>query len=416
MYFRVFLLFLFLFAYSVESYSQITIEDCYRLAEQNYPQIKKSSLIEKSLEYNIKNANMGYVPKIVFSGRASYQSDVTKIPFDFPGIPVLSKDQYKVSVDIVQPIWDGGKIESDKSKIKAESDVERDALNVQLYSLKYRINQLYFGILLIDEQIKQNDIYTKNLNRSYKIIKSSVKNGVAGKSDLDRIELELIKAKQSRVQLETGKNSYKILLETMINSKIDDNDLVKPLAYEPIDYTINRPELKLFESQLNALEAGRSSIKSSYMPTFDLFFTAGYGKPGLDMLQDSFQPYYIAGIQMQWQLMGLYRGDKNSKLIDLNKMNINVEKETFLFNVNQDIKKQKNEIKRIKDLIKYDNEIIKLRENIRKTSEVKVQEGTMTVNEYLQEVSAENLAVQEKLLHEIELINAVYELNYIINK
>lgn len=396
-------------------YAQITVEECYVLAEKNYPQIKKSSLIEKSFEYTISNANMGYVPKIIFSGRASYQSDVTKIPFDFPGIPILSKDQYRVAVDVVQPLWDGGKISAEKSRIEAEKKVEQDSLEVQLYSLKSRINQLFFGILLIDEQIKQNDIFIQDIARTYKTIENSIRNGIANRSDLDRVKLEQVKAEQRKLQLLSAKKSYVILLEAMTGRKID-GGLKKPDAYEPADYTIYRPELKLFKSQSEMLDSQKKMIKSSFMPVFDVFFTAGYGRPGFDMLQDKFQPYYIAGVQFQWPLMGFYTADKSNKLIELNKMKINIDKETFLFNVNNDISKQKNEIERIKNLIVYDKEIIDLRRNIRKVSERAVKGGTMSVNDYMEEVSAEHMAVQTKILHEIELINAVYEMKNIINQ
>lgn len=396
-------------------YAQITVEECYVLAEKNYPQIKKSSLIEKSFEYTISNANMGYVPKIIFSGRASYQSDVTKIPFDFPGIPILSKDQYRVAVDVVQPLWDGGKISAEKSRIEAEKKVEQDSLEVQLYSLKSRINQLFFGILLIDEQIKQNDIFIQDIARTYKTIENSIRNGIANRSDLDRVKLEQVKAEQRKLQLLSAKKSYVILLEAMTGRKID-GGLKKPDAYEPADYTIYRPELKLFKSQSEMLDSQKKMIKSSFMPVFDVFFTAGYGRPGFDMLQDKFQPYYIAGVQFQWPLMGFYTADKSNKLIELNKMKINIDKETFLFNVNNDISKQKNEIERIKNLIVYDKKIIDLRRNIRKVSERAVKGGTMSVNDYMEEVSAEHMAVQTKILHEIELINAVYEMKNIINQ
>lgn len=396
-------------------YAQITVEECYELAEKNYPQVKKASLIEKSYEYTISNANMGYVPKIIFSGRASYQSDVTKIPFDFPGIPTLSNDQYRIAVDVVQPLWDGGKISAEKSRIESEKKVEQDSLNVQLYSLKSRINQLFFGILLIDEQIKQNDIYIQDILRTYKTVENSIKNGVAKRSDLDRVKLEQIKAEQRKQQLLSAKKSYVILLEAITGRKID-GPLKRPEVYEPVDYTIYRPELKLFSSQSEMLESQKKMVKSSYMPVFDVFFTAGYGRPGFDMLQDTFQTYYIAGVQFQWPLMGFYTADKTNKLIDLNKMKINVDKETFLFNVNQDIAKQKNEIERIKKLIVYDNEIIELRRNIRKSSISAVKGGTMSVNDYMEEVSAEHIAVQTKILHEIELINAVYEMKNIINQ
>ncbi len=398
-------------------FAQISLEECYISAKNNYPQIKKADLIAKTRDYSITNANMGYVPKVLFSARASYQSDVTKIPFDVPyfDIPVLSNDQYKISVDIVQPIWDGGKIEAEKENIKANSKSEESSLEVQLYSLKYRINQLFFSILLLDEQLKQNDLYTQDLERTYNMVKQSVKNGVANTSDLDAISLEQVKTKQNKAKIEAVKESYINALEILTGKNID-NGLIKPEYVEINDYTVKRPELTYFSDKIDVLEANKKNINASYMPTFDLFFSAGYGRPGLDMLNDSFQPYYIAGIKMDWTIAAFYTGERNKKIININKKTLELEKQTFLFNTNIDIQNQQAKIKQIKDTMAYDDEIVKLRTNIRTSSEIKMKQGTITVNDYMREVTAENLAKQSKILHEIELLQAVYEMKNIINQ
>lgn len=402
-------------------FAQISLEECYVLAKNNYPQIKKADLITKTRDYSITNANMGYIPKVLFSARASYQSDVTKIPFDnLPilsniDIPVLQNDQYKISVDIVQPIWDGGKIEAEKENIKAKSKSEESSLEVQLYNLKYRINQLFFSILLLDEQLKQNDLYAQNLERTYNMVKQSVKNGVANTSDLDAVALEQVKTKQNKAKIEAVKESYIKALEILTGTNID-NGLIKPEYTEITDYTVKRPELTYLSDKIDILEASKKNINASYMPTFDLFFSAGYGRPGLDMLDDSFQPYYIAGIKMDWTIAGFYTGERNKKIIELNKKTLELEKQTFLFNTNIDIQNQQAKIKQIKDTMSYDDEIVKLRTSIKNSSEIKMKQGTITVNDYMREVTAENLAKQGKILHEIELLQAIYEMKNIINQ
>lgn len=402
-------------------FAQISLEECYVLAKNNYPQIKKADLITKTRDYSITNANMGYIPKVLFSARASYQSDVTKIPFDnLPilsniDIPVLQNDQYKISVDIVQPIWDGGKIEAEKENIKAKSKSEESSLEVQLYNLKYRVNQLFFSILLLDEQLKQNDLYAQDLERTYNMVKQSVKNGVANTSDLDAVALEQVKTKQNKAKIEAVKESYIKALEILTGTNID-NGLIKPEYTEITDYTVKRPELTYLSDKIDILEASKKNINASYMPTFDLFFSAGYGRPGLDMLDDSFQPYYIAGIKMDWTIAGFYTGERNKKIIELNKKTLELEKQTFLFNTNIDIQNQQAKIKQIKDTMSYDDEIVKLRTSIKNSSEIKMKQGTITVNDYMREVTAENLAKQGKILHEIELLQAIYEMKNIINQ
>lgn len=407
----------FSFIFITNAFAQISLDECYILAKNNYPQIKKADLITKTKDYSITNANMGYVPKIIFSARASYQSDVTKIPFDVPffDIPVLSNDQYKITVDVVQPIWDGGKIEAEKDNIEAQSKSEESSLEVQLYNLKYRVNQLFFSILLLDEQLKQNEIYSKDLERTYNMVKQSIRNGVANTTDLDTVTLEQIKNKQAKAQIKAVKETYTNALSILIGKNID-NGLIKPEYVEINDYTIKRPELEFFADKINLLEVNKKNITVSYMPKFDLFFSAGYGKPGLDMLDDSFQPYYIAGIKMDWTIVGFYTGERNKKIIELNKKSLELEKQTFLFNTNIDIQNQQSKIKQIKDTMAYDDEIVQLRNNIRISSEIKMKQGTMTVNDYMREVTAENIAKQGKILHEIELLQAVYEMKNIINQ
>lgn len=397
--------------------SQITLEECYTLAKNNYPQIKQADLIDKMADYNITNANMGYLPKVLFSARASYQSDVTKIPFNVPfyEIPVLSKDQYKLTVDISQTIWDGGKIEADKEKYKAEKENNKNNLHTQLYNIRYQVAELYFSILLMQEQLNQNDILEKDLARTYEMVKNNVRNGVANNSDLDKVALEQIKTKQNKAQINASIKIYTTALETLIGKKIE-NGLIKPENFEFTDYTIKRPELDYFASRINLLDINKKTITSSYMPKFDLFFQGGYGKPGLDMLNDEFQPFYIVGIKMDWTIAGFYTGERTKKLIDLSKAGIELEKQTFLFNTNIDIENQKAKIEKIKETMSYDDEILKLRSNIRKSSEIKMKQGTLSVNDYLQDVTAENIAKQGKILHEIELLKALYELKNIINQ
>lgn len=418
---KLLLVFTFIICSAGTLFAQISLEECYILARNNYPQIKKGNLITKTKDYSIANANMGYVPKILFSAKASYQSDVTKMPFDdLPilsnvDIPVLAKDQYKISVDIVQPIWDGGKIEAEKKQIQAEAKSEESSLEMQLYNLRYRVNQLFFSTLLLDEQLNQNRIYSEDLERTHSMIAQSIKNGTANIADLDAVALEQVKTKQDKAAIKTVRESYITALEILIGREIN-NGLIKPEYVEINDYTVKRPELIYFSDKIDLLEANKKNINVSYMPKFDLFFTAGYGRPGLDMLDNDFQPYYIAGIKMEWTLMGVYTGQRSKKLIELNKKSLELEKKTFLFNTNIDIQNQQAKIKQVKDTMSYDDEIVKLRTNIRKSSESKMKQGTITVNDYMRDVTAENLAKQGRILHEIELLQALYEMKNIINQ
>lgn len=401
------------------SQNLIVLEDCYKKAKENYPLIKRYELIEKSRDFNLSNAVKGYLPQVSLSAKASYQSEVTKIPVSVPGLDIkgLSKDQYSATVDVTQSIWDGGVISAKKEAANASANVDQKQLDVDLYTINDRVNQLYFGILLLDAKIKQNDLLQEELERNYNQISSYIANGVANQSDLDAIKVEQLKAKQNKVQLESSRKSYIDMLGTLIGENIKDNAILqKPTGNELIiPNQINRPELDLFEARLNNLEVQKKTIKTGYMPKLGLFVTGGYGKPGLNMLESDFSPYYIGGIRLSWNFGSLYTQKNDRRLIETNQNSIFIQRETFLFNTNLETIQDQDEITKNRDLLKYDDEIIYLRNNVKKAAESKVANGILTVTDLLREINSEDMAKQDKIQHEIELLLSIYNLKFTTN-
>ncbi|MFV0328696.1 MAG: TolC family protein [Dysgonomonas sp.] len=401
------------------SQNLLTIEQCQQMAKENYPLIKRYALIDKSKEYNLSNAGKGYLPQFSLTAKASYQSEVTKIPVDIPGmdIPGMSKDQYSATVDVTQTIWDGGVISSKKDITKSASLVEQKQLDVDMYSINDRVNQLFFGILLIDAKIKQNDLLQAELQRNHSLITSYIENGVANQADLDAVKVEQLKAVQTKTQLLSNKKSYLEMLSTLIGEPLTEKTILqKPKGEDLIVLRqINRPEMELFDAQLNNLETQRRSIKAGYMPKLGLYLTGGYGKPGLNMLENEFSAYYIGGVRLSWNFGSLYTKKNDQKLIDVNQDNIMTQRETFLFNTNIETSQEQNEINKNRDLLKYDDEIITLRNNVKKAAEVKVANGILTVTDLMQEITAEDMARQDKIQHEIELLLSIYNLKFTTN-
>lgn len=400
-------------------YAQLSIESCQEKAKKNYPLIKRYDLIEKTKDYNLSNAAKGYLPQFSVSAKATYQSDVTGIPISVPGIDIqpLSKDQYGVSLDVNQTIWDGGVINSKKEIAKSSSEVALKQLEVTLYSLNDRVNQLYFGILLLDAKIDQNRLLQEELGRNFDMISSYIENGVANQSDLDAVKVEQLRTKQTQTQLGSNRKAYIDMLSVLIGEPINEGVILeKPnVDGDVLTKDIKRPELYLFEAQHKDLETQKRFIKIGYMPKFGLFATGGYGRPGLNMLEDKFAAYYIAGIRLSWNFGGLYTEKNERRLIEANQNSLAVEKETFLFNTNLEVTKEQNEINRNRDLLKYDDEIITLRNNMKKSAEIKVANGTLTVTDLMREINAEDLARQDKIQHEIELLLSIYNLKYTTN-
>lgn len=402
--------------YSTASFSQITIDDCYQKAHSNYPMIKQYNLIDKSEEYSLQNAAKGYVPQITFSAKASYQSDVTKIPISVQGIEGLSKDQYGLTMEVYQSLWDGGTVKSKQEDIRTSSEITQKSLDVAMYSIRERINQLFFGILLMDAQIKQNDIYMDDLKKNYDKVSSYVENGIAHKADLDAVKAEELKTMQNRLQLLHSKKAYIDMLSIFIGEKIQaDATFVRPPLIYSTNNAINRPELSLYDAQIQNYNAKRQAIKAGTMPRIGLFLTGGYGRPGLNMLDNSFSPYYIGGVKLTWNISSFYTEKNDKRMIDNNISNIQSQRETFLLNTQMDIAQKQSNVDSYKEQLQYDDEIIALRNSVKRSSEVKIANGTLSGIDLVRDINSENMAKQDKNLHEIKMLLEIYNLKFATN-
>jgi outer membrane protein TolC len=392
----------------------ITLENCQQKAREIYPLTKQYGLIEKTTEYNIANANKAWLPQLNLTGKVTYQSEAIKITLPPPINRTLeqSKEQYGAAIDVSQTLWDGGVVKAQKNIVKAQAEAEKQKLEVDLYALKERVNQLFFGILLLNEQQTQLALIKTDLQANYGRIVAMKQNGIAGQADVDAIKVEQLNIVQKENDLQATRKSFIEMLAAFTGLTISEkSEFTKPIM-ATVDYGLEnkRPELLLLASQSKALESQRDIIVSSNLPKVGLFVQGGYGKPGLNMLSNEISPYYIGGLRFSWNLSGFYSQKNNLEKITLSQKSVDVQKETFLFNNNLQNRQQINEIEKLKSSLKNDDEIILLRTNIKKATSAKLENGTATLTDMLREVNAENLARQARALHEIQLYMAVYQL------
>ena len=415
-------LFLALVSYA-PCFAQLSIEACYEKARANYPLIKQYGLIEKTKEYNLSNAAKGYLPQVTFSAQATYQSDVTEIPIDLDAIgltgveiPSVSQDQYKMELALSQTLWDGGAIRSERKALHTQAEVDQRDMDVNMYTINERVNQLYFGVLLAEAQLEQNKVLQAELRRNCDQVSSYIKNGIANQSDLDAIQVDLLKAKQTEAQFEHTKRAYREMLSRLIGEEIgEETRLVKPEAVRPLTKENNRPELELYQARIRNLRAQDSRITAGMMPKLGLFVTGGYGKPGLDMFEDNFKVYYLAGVKLSWNLGSLYTRKNDRRKIQTGIRSIETQRETFLFNTSLDVAQRNATIDKYIDQLKYDDEIIALRGSVKRASEAKMANGTLSGTDLTRDIHAEQSAIQDKILHEMELLQAIYNLKYVTN-
>ena len=403
--------------YVAGAYAQITLEECQRKTQDNYPLVHQYGLVEKTKEYNLENAAKGYLPQFALSAKASYQSDVTEIPVKLPGVDLkgLSKDQYQVMLELQQKIWDGGGIRMQKKQTIAEAEVEKEKLNVDMYALNNRVNDLYFGILLLDEQIKQNTLLQDELERNYRQITAYVE---ANQADLDAVKVEQLNTKQKRVDLVSSRAAYLKMLSLLVGEALSpETVLEKPVPQSMVSAVseIRRPELALFDAQGAGLQVQEKALNVRHLPQFGLFVQGAYGNPGLNMLKNEFSPYYMAGVRLSWNFGSLYTLKNDRRVIEKKRQQLDNNRDVFLFNTRLEMTQQDQAIHSLEKQMRDDDEIIRLRTNIRKAAEAKVANGTLTVTEMLRELTNESLARQSKAMHEIQRLMGIYQLKYTIN-
>lgn len=390
----------------------LTLQQCYQLARENYPLIKRNDLLAKSKDYTVENASKAWLPQINILGQATYQSDVTQLPIKLPNATVepLSKDQYKVFADVNQTIFDGGMITNQKKIAELQSQTEIQKNEVELEKLKDRINQLFFGIIQTDEQINQLDLSKSDLQNGLKKAEAQLKYGTILRSNVDVLKAQLINIEQQQIELKSLKSNFIKMLSCFTNKNLDENTQLEKPEKLLLTNENNRPELKLFDLQKQLSESQKSLIKSKNLPKLGAFLQAGYGKPGLNMLKNEFDTFFIGGIKLNIPISGFYTKSNELALIDNQQQDIDIQKENFLFNQKFSMIQNSNDLEKIQKLIDKDIEIISLRESIKKASLAQLENGVINTNDYLREVNAEEQAKISKIKHEIQYLLTQYNL------
>ena len=397
--------------------AQYTLEDCILKARENYPAIKRFKIIEAVEGYMVSNAGKSYLPQISLSAKGSYQSDVTSVPVNIPGvtIPALSKDQYGVTLNIEQTIWDGGAVSSAKEEISAKREADESELEVELYAIKERVTQVYFGILLIDEYLKELGVLKEDLKRGKSGVEAFINAGVANSSDLDAFLAEEITIKQKEISLISDRESYISVLGLMTGDEMVGTVALSKPEMTVGSFDIKRPELQMFEDKKALLDVRKRGLDVRNMPKFGVFVQTGYGKPALNMLSNKFEPYYIAGVRMVWNIGGFYTKSNDVRLIDLQKSMIQSSSDQFLYNINLKSTGERAKIEKLKSLLESDKELIELRTNLLNAAEAKLSNGTISTSDYLKELNNLDSARSSKVRREIELLGAINDLKNSLN-
>ncbi len=410
--------YLFLLLFFSGNAQTLTLEECYTLAKQNYPLIKRQNLIAKTKDYTVQNAAKGWLPQIQIIGQATYQNDVIQFPIHLPNMTVdpLSKDQYKVFTDIQQNIYDGGIIAHQKKIATLNAEIELQKTEVETDQLEIRINQIYFGILQTEEQLQQVELTKSDLSNGLKKADIQLENGVIFRSNVDILKAQIISLDQKKIELLSVKKSFLQMLSFFIQKNLDENTtFVKPEKIL-IQTENKRAELQLFDLQKRILEQQKENINSKNLPKIGAFFQGGYGKPGFNMLKNEFDLFYIGGLRLNIPISGFYTKKNDLALVETQQQEIDVQKENFLFNQQFQSIQNNNDLEKIQKLIEKDDELILLRESIKNASFAQLENGVITTSDYLREVNELDRTKNQKIAHEIQYLLTQYNLKAHLNQ
>lgn len=404
------------------AHAQTTLDECIGWAYDNYPQIKEMSLIEMTKGIDLKNAAYAWLPHLNISGKATWQSEVVEIPMDIPGMDInIPHDQYGLTAEFTQQIWDGGTSRSQKELAEAGAEVKKTQLETNLWSIRSRVQNVFLGIILIDKQLELNRLLRESLERSSEEVKSRMEAGVALPSDLDQVSVNILSCLQQRASLDADRKSYVKILGLLTGRDMTDVELAVP--QDAVNYVDDgardfemRPEMAFYAAQLKQNEFQRRQLNTLISPKLNLSLQGGYGRPGMNMLSGDFSGYFVAGLKLQWNIGALYTRGLDKRRVNADAQKIDLTRKSFILNSSVEAEQKNNAILKARDVLEKDSEIIGLRQRIRASGENQYREGTIKMNDYLSMLDEEYKAKANESMHEVQLMMAVYDMKNTIGK
>lgn len=401
-----------------------TLDECQQAAERNYPLIKRMDLIRQTTDLNVGNIQKGWLPQVSVMAQSTYQSDVTAFPNEMQtlykqmGISMegLRKDQYRVGIDVQQLVFDGGAIRNQKEMARLQGVVESAQNEVSMYSVRQRVNEMYFALLLLDEQILLNKDLQALLNGNEKKLASLYKKGTAAEVDYLNVKAERLNVEQQMTSLQSQRQTVARMLSVFCGIEV--KKLVKPEVVGTSAEN-NRPELRLIDSQIRLANAQEKALHSALLPRLGVFASGFYGYPGYNMFEDMMHRKWslngMVGARLTWNIGAFYTHKSDKAKLQLMRQSAENSREVFLFNNNLEQIRQDENISRYRKLMAEDEEIISIRSSIRKAAESKLAHGIIDVNDLVREINAENATRVQRSVHEIEMLKEIYNQKYTKN-
>ncbi len=396
----------------------ISLDSCYQWARVNYPNLKQSGLWSEITELKKENNKTVYYPQLTLNGQATYQSVVTEIPRIIPGFtgPSVPKDQYKAYAEFRQTIWDGG-VSGINSQLEDAILINNlNQLEIEAYKLNDQVSMAFFTSLVVEKQLEVVDAQKKVLEEKLKNAESGIANGMVEKATASVIKAEIINLEQNSIKLSAGKNAAVQMLSVLTGKNINGKSKFEYTKNQSTSAELNRPELQLFASQTSSLEKQKELLRKTRNPKIFGFGQAGYGKPGLNMLNDGFDSWFMVGAGISWNAFDWKNSVRQKQVLTLQQNILETSEETFRQNIDILLVQQNTQIRQLEEMIKTDQEMVLLRSEISKSASSKLENEVITASDFIQEVQAETLAKLNLELHQIQLEEANEKFSLIMGK
>ena len=403
-----------------------SLEECRQAAEQNYPIIRQYDLIARTTELTVRNIQKAWFPQISVTAQGSYQNKVTAWPENLQGmfaqmgiqLQGLSRDQYKVGIDVRQTLFDGGAIGSRCEIARGEGAVQAAQTEVDLYKIGQRVHEMYFALLLLDEQLRLNADANALLRSNEQQLAAMLKSGTASAGDFENVKAERLSAEQQQTELLSQRQTLQRLLSLFCGIPVD--SIRRPTVPNLPSGENKRPELRLFDRRLQLTDAQEKALDAQLLPQLGFFAQGYYGNPGLNIFEDMMKRRWswngIAGLKLTWNLSALYTHRNEKSKLRVQRELIENARQQFLFNNRLDETQQSENVRRFRAIAQRDGEIIALRTAVRKAAESKLAHGIIDVNGLLREINKENAAKTQQAIHEIDMLKAMYDLKFSHNE
>jgi outer membrane protein TolC len=391
----------------------LTVDQCRQLAVQSSPVQQRKAMAESLVALQNDNLKSNNLPHISIGAQGTWQSAVFGLPIESPlfKIPAVPKDQYKLTLDASERLWDGNSDKYTRQQRALERDLTVAQSDVDAFQVRETVTDLYFKTLLLQESEAVLLASLDDLQRRLRQIDNMIKEGVALRSTADQVRIQVLKTEQQIYSTRADKVTLLKILGVWIGRPQADfglktaaNQVASPAGLS----SAGRPEYRLFELQQRNFDLNKEMLRLRTQPRFDAFLQGGLGRPNpFNFFETGFKPFLLVGLRAIWTPIDWGNKSREAQMLDLQSQNIGIQRQAFDQRLAAANLKDEGDAAKYRAQLSQDDAIITLQDDIIKRADTQVKEGVMTATDYLTQLNIMTQARLTRKMHEIQAVNAL---------